>query len=76
MSTPRFPAEPDYYRLPLRPAHVPTAAGFAVVPVALVQHWNVPMQTWVSNLYQLALQQAQAATRPSLLERDLLTVWN
>jgi hypothetical protein len=28
------------------------------------------------QLYRLALEQAQAVARPSLVERDLLGVWN
>jgi hypothetical protein len=31
---------------------------------------------WQQGLYQWALAQAQAVVRPSILERDLLAVWN
>jgi hypothetical protein len=33
------------------------------------------MFAW-QQVYQMAFQQAQAVVRPSLLERDLLGVWN
>lgn len=32
-----------------------------------------PVQQW---LYQKAFEEAQAVTRPSIVERDLLAVWN
>jgi hypothetical protein len=31
---------------------------------------------WQQDLYQWALREAQAVVRPSILERDLLGVWN
>jgi hypothetical protein len=31
---------------------------------------------WQQGLYRWAFEQAQAAARPSLPERDLLAVWN
>jgi len=31
---------------------------------------------WQQLVYQIALQEAQTVVRPSLLERDLLGVWN
>ncbi len=31
---------------------------------------------WQQRLYQIAYQEAQAVVRPSLLERDLMGVWN
>jgi hypothetical protein len=34
------------------------------------------VQQWQQDLYAWALAQAQAVVRPSLLERDLLGVWN
>jgi hypothetical protein len=71
-----FPMEPDYYRLPTRPAPVPTASGFVILPVAFAHQWTAPHRDAVAALYQLALEQAQANARPSLPERDLLAVWN
>jgi hypothetical protein len=31
---------------------------------------------WQQDLFRWALEQAQAVVRPSILERDLLGVWN
>jgi hypothetical protein len=31
---------------------------------------------WQQCVYQMALEQARIALQPSLLERDLLAVWN
>jgi len=45
-------------------------------PSFLMQHLMGTPQIWYSGLYQLALEQALAAARPSLPERDLLAVWN
>jgi len=51
-------------------------AGFMMCPSFLMQHLMGTPQIWYSGLYQLALEQALAAARPSLPERDLLAVWN
>ena len=51
----------------------PSPAAFFLCPPTN----SVPSQSeWQQNLYALALAQAQAIVRPSLLERDLLGVWN
>jgi hypothetical protein len=65
----------DYY-LPKPSAPAMTPDGFMVCPLALVQGQSPVQQSWQSALYQLAFEQAQAALRPSLPERDLLAVWN
>jgi hypothetical protein len=59
--------------LPQAPGMPLTPCGFVLVavPVMSVQQWTI--QQW---LYQQAFQTAQAVVRPSLLERDLLGVWN
>jgi hypothetical protein len=43
--------------------------SFLAYPVAALN----PVQQW---LYQKAFEEAQAVARPSILERDLLGVWN
>lgn len=63
-------------RLPQdRPAETQTSAEHFVSLhslglAALVQ------APWQQSVYQLAFEQAQAVVRPSLLERDVLGVWN
>jgi hypothetical protein len=41
-----------------------------------VQGMSASEQCALGAVYQLAFEQAQAALRPSLPERDLLAVWN
>jgi hypothetical protein len=64
--------EPEPIRLPQPPVPF-NPGGFILiaVPVMCVQQWT--MQQYV---YQRAFELAQAVVRPSLLERDLLGVWN
>jgi hypothetical protein len=51
----------------------PSPAAFLFCPVAVLPLPQCPGQ---QELYAWALAQAQAVVRPSLLERDLLGVWN
>ena len=65
------------YRLPQPPAPTPAPGAFLLVPVqALAPGLTLEQMLWQRWLYQQALEQAQAAVRPSLPERDLLGVWN
>jgi hypothetical protein len=57
-------------QLPALPMAQPHPAAFAVCPVP------APLAPWQQELYAKALAEAQAVARPSLLERDLLGVWN
>jgi len=66
----------EWYRLPQPPAPVPTPAGFMFCPLALLQGLTLAQHAMQMAIYQVALQQAQAVARPSILERDLLAVWN
>ena len=76
MNSRRIPGLAEENRL-IKPAALPmTPEGFMVCPLALVQGQSPAQQSWQSALYQLAFEQAQAALRPSLPERDLLAVWN
>jgi hypothetical protein len=72
----RIPGLPenDYVARPTVPAM--RADAFAVCPLALIQGQSPVQQSWQSALYQLAFEQARAVLEPSLLERDLLGVWN
>jgi hypothetical protein len=61
------------YRLPQPPQPAVNAAAFCLLPHASA----CPQQLLaIQMLYQMAFEQAQAVARPSLLERDLLAVWN
>jgi len=51
--------------------------AFVMCPVAACPAVGGQQPTWQQTLYQMAFEQAQAATRrPSLFERDWLGVWN
>ncbi len=76
MRTTRFLMDPEPIRLPRPPVPAVNPAGFALCPAAAFpgyspEQWAV--QQW---LYERAFAIAQEVVRPSLLERDLLGVWN
>jgi hypothetical protein len=68
-----FTMEPEPIHLPLSaaPAFSPAAFALCPFPVCSAAQWTA--QQW---LYQRAFEVAQAVVRPSILERDLLGVWN
>lgn len=64
------------YRLPQPPAPEPQPGSFVCVPVSclpVISPEQRGVQFW---LYQAALEEARSVARPSILERDLLAVWN
>jgi hypothetical protein len=64
------------FQLPQPPVPAITPANFVACPFALMQ-WFSPLERLCQSfLYQMAFEQAQADARPSLLERDLLAMWN
>ena len=67
-----FPPPPAEVRLPRPPAPAPDPQNFML--------WAVPCDagSWAAHqwLYEQAFARAQAVVRPSILERDLLGVWN
>ena len=65
----RITPEPAPIILPRPPQPAFQAQSFFACPAVGLS----PMQQW---LYQKAFEEAQAVTRPSILERDLLAVWN
>jgi hypothetical protein len=67
---------PDYYRIPRAPTPTITPASFVACPFALVSGLTTTQHACQLFIYQMALEQAQAAAAPSLLERDLLASWN
>jgi hypothetical protein len=58
------------------PAPQATAATFLLVPLACLPPQCPAQAAWQIALYQWAFARAQEAARPSLIERDLLAVWN
>ncbi len=61
------------YCLPRPPAPAPRPGAFVLCPVCPAA------AGWLQGqlaLYRLAFERAQAAVQPSLVERDLLGVWN
>jgi hypothetical protein len=76
MSRRIFEAEAETVILPRPPAPDINPGQFMMcslgcLPCQSPELWS--LQQW---LYQQAFLQAQAVVRPSLLERDLLAVWN
>jgi hypothetical protein len=52
---------------------LPTPGSFVALPFP----WLIDARlAWPACIYQRAFEEAQAVVRPSLLERDLLGVWN
>jgi hypothetical protein len=56
-------------------APAPPVSGFMVCPVAPYPGWAGPPPWW-HEVYRIALEQAQAALRPSRWERWMKPVWN
>ncbi len=61
--------------VPARAVADPSPAPGAFVFCPMVMHSPAHCQ-WQQGLYEYALAQARAVVRPSLLDRDLLAVWN
>jgi hypothetical protein len=55
---------------------LPAANAFLLCPVASLPAANPAMVQYQVALYQWAFAEAEAVVRPSILERDLLGVWN
>ncbi len=64
------------FRLPVPPPPSPGPAAFMVCPVQNLPPCPPGQENAVRALYEWAFAQAQAVVRPSILERDLLGVWN
>jgi hypothetical protein len=61
------------YCLPAPPPAAPAVDAFVMLPLAALP---VAPQAWQFGLYEWAFAQAQAVVQPSIVERDLLGVWN
>jgi hypothetical protein len=71
-----LPQDVVSYRLP-RPAEPQiTPSGFSACPAILLQGMSLAQIMASSSIYLVAYEQARIEARPSLLERDLLGVWN
>ncbi len=59
--------------LPASPPPAPAPGSFVMMPAANLspEQW-----AWQSALYEWAFAAAQAVVQPSIVERDLLGVWN
>jgi len=66
-------SEPEPFQLPPQAVPAFNLSGFVLVAVPAMPGQQMSLQQW---LYQRAFETAQAVARPSLLERDLLGVWN
>lgn len=72
MNTDRFRSA----ALPRPAAPVSSPAAFACLPLVCLPLASPAQAMWLEALYRHAFEQAQAVARPSLMERDLLGVWN
>jgi hypothetical protein len=66
----------EIYPLPRTAAPLMQPSAIVLIPagfwlVKSVDHWQLTLA-----LYQRAFQEAQAIAKPSLVERDLMGVWN
>jgi hypothetical protein len=61
------------FRLTMTP---PPDPAFVVVPLSWLPPVTPAQWIYVQALYQWAFAQAQKVVRPSVVERDLLGVWN
>jgi hypothetical protein len=64
------------FRLPAPPPPAPAQGAFVLFPAACLPPVSAEHSAWQKALYEWALAEAQAVVGPSLLERDLLGVWN
>jgi hypothetical protein len=63
---------------PSLPPSIPTPPGgaFVLCPVVWFPVPSPVFWQWQQELYHWALEEARAVVHPSILERDLLGVWN
>jgi hypothetical protein len=72
----RFAAELGIRELPRPPVPALDPRAFVLCPVAVFPPGGLGHWQCIQWLYLQAFEQAQAVVQPSLLERDLLAVWN
>jgi hypothetical protein len=71
-----FEADAEYIRLPRPPEPKVIPGHFVMCPLAGLPGQSPQLWCLQQWLYQQAFLLAQAVARPSILERDLLAVWN
>jgi hypothetical protein len=72
----RLPARTERLRLPEPVLGALSPGHFLLCPASLFGLGSTAPYPWQQLIYRLALEEAQAEVRPSLLERDLLAAWN
>jgi hypothetical protein len=72
----RLIQEVETLRLPQPPASAISPAAFILCPFGCAPVVNPVHWLCQQAVYRSALEEAQAVARPSILERDLLGVWN
>ena len=72
----RFRDQLARFSLPVPVPVEPTPGAFMACPAAVLCPVSPVQWSWQQEIYRLALEQARAVARPSLLERDLLGFWN
>ncbi len=70
----RFVEQLNQNRMPRPQVAAFNPNAFCACPLCLVMGGSA-MQ-WQQRVYQLAYEEAKAVVKPSILERDLLGVWN
>jgi hypothetical protein len=77
MSLDRFVGNANQTRTASSVQVVVQSGAFIACPIALLPVTGSIHAAWQQSIYQLAFEQAQAATaRPSLFEPDWLGAWN
>jgi hypothetical protein len=64
------------FRIPCPPTPKPSADAFVMIPASALPPRTEEEAERQRALYQWAMEEAAAAVRPSLPERDLLGTWN
>lgn len=64
------------FRLPAPRPAAPSADAFVPIPISGLPAMTADQAAFQKALYEWALAEAQAVVRPSILEQDLLGVWN
>jgi hypothetical protein len=72
----RLQSQVQTHRTPRPQEPVPAWNGFMFYPFSWWQSGSIEQQQIQQRIYQIAWENAQAMTRPSLPERDLFAVWN
>ncbi len=76
MSRELQPGEIPIRRIPRPPAPSPSEQAFVACPAAMLPGVTPEQYQAQLALYAKAFEQAKAVAQPSLVERDLLGVWN